>query len=182
MMRDGSAWDDDGLLFIVSEDVWAQIAYTGGDIDRRRNGRLCNVVDPASTTLAVLLRQLLLPSGLVGRFGFRFVPVSDVFLDRLQWLRIDGKIGNTGLRVCGPTLPEAVADVGFDSFNNNVVQCSLGVDYCKVTLFHVGIFNIRHWNHPDRVSLAKDCKVFFGNRLMVGRLLKEVIDSLAKKS
>lgn len=58
--RNGNGEDHDGVPVCVNKDVGALVANTGGEFDRRRDDRIEDVVDPASTMLAVLLCQLLL--------------------------------------------------------------------------------------------------------------------------
>lgn len=60
-MRDGSVKDEDGVLAFVNDDVGGLMASTGGDFDGQRDDRVGDVVDPMSTTSAVLSCQPRLP-------------------------------------------------------------------------------------------------------------------------
>lgn len=61
MARVGSVKNDAEVLVFVNEDVGALICNTGGDLNRRRDDRSNDVMDPMSELLAVLLCQLCLP-------------------------------------------------------------------------------------------------------------------------
>lgn len=70
MARDGNAEKDDGMSVIMSKDVGALIAKYGGNLDRWRDDQLGNVMSPASTTLVVLLCQVLVTNSFAVVFWF----------------------------------------------------------------------------------------------------------------
>lgn len=62
MAIDGNVENKDGVSVLVNDDVGALMANIGGDFDRRRDGRVGDVVKPMITTLAVMACQLSLPN------------------------------------------------------------------------------------------------------------------------
>lgn len=64
------------------------------------------------------------------------------------------------------------------TFNENAVQGGLVVDICNFARFGVQVISTLHESHAGRSSVKQNFVVDLGSRLVVIKLLKEVVDEL----